>query len=62
MSAQRTWCSLLSPLEFWFDEGKKAVTWDFFVFVIFLHKFVSPGQPCRGVHQDSHICDKNHKL
>ncbi len=36
--------------------------WSFYVFAIFLHLFVSPGQPCQGVHQDSPICDKNHKL
>ncbi len=28
----------------------------------FRRKFVSPGQPVRGVHQDSQICDKNHKF
>jgi hypothetical protein len=61
-TAQRMWCFLLLPSEFWFNEEGKAVTWSFFVFVISLHKFVSPGQPCQGVHQDSHICDKNHKL
>ncbi len=26
----------------------------------FHRKFVSPGQPCQGVHQDSQICDENH--
>ena len=26
----------------------------------FCRKFGSPGQPCRGVHQDSQICDENH--
>ena len=28
----------------------------------FCHKLVSHGQPCRGVHQDAPICDKNHKF
>ena len=28
----------------------------------FRHKLVSPGQPVRGVHQESQICDKNHKF
>jgi hypothetical protein len=28
--------------------GGKVVTWSFYVFAIFLHLFVSPGQPCRG--------------
>ena len=28
----------------------------------FCRKFASPGQPVRGVYQDSQICDKNHKF
>ena len=37
--------------------NQNVARWSFF-----RHKFVSPGQPVRGVYQDSQICDKNHKF
>ena len=41
---------------------KNVVTWSFYAFVIFVTKLVSHGQPVRGVHHPSQICDKNHKF
>ncbi len=44
-------------------DGLKSCDVEAFYVCDFLHLFVSPGQPCGGVHQDSHIiCDENHKL
>ena len=41
---------------------KNVVTWSFYAFVIFVTKLVSHGQPVRGVHHPSQICDENHKF
>ena len=37
---------------------RKVMMWKLFMFVQNLHLFVSPGQLCRGVHQDSPISVK----
>jgi hypothetical protein len=37
---------------------RKVMTWRLFMFGQNLHLFVSPGQPCRGVHQDLPISIK----
>ena len=39
---------------------EEAVNMEAFYVCDFCRKFVSLGQPCRGVHQDSQICNKNH--
>ena len=39
------------------DEGVEV---EAFYVCDFRRTFVSPSQPCRGVHQDSQICDDNH--
>ena len=44
------------------EGGKKCCDVELLCVCDFCHKLVSHGQPVRGVHHPSQICDKNHKF